>query len=573
MGAPVMLPGGSVEEFPVAGGIYGATELAVDPEGNIWLNEAGPGRIDRMSPSGVITGEFSLLFGPGFQPYWPENSEPSALVFGVGGDVWFTERGANDEGRSFVDSVTPTGQISEVEIPTAGSMPAGIALGPDGAMWFTEEGTGAIGRVSGSDVTEYVIPPTERSEVMLPRAIVVGGDGDLWFTDRGLSDEGQNLVGRITPEGVITEFAIPAPYADPDALALGADGNIWFTESPDAIGRITPAGIFTEFTVPSVSGSGSGIAEGPDGNMWFTEDGSAIGRITPQGVVTTFEGISAGNGLPGSLVQGGEGDLWYVDGNDVDRLRTPLAPVDTTAPDVSGEAVDGKALSVSEGTWSHAPGVFGYQWQVCDGSGANCADLSGATESTVVLVPGEVGDSLRAVVTASNVGGTAVAVSNASAVVQEAAHTPVSPPAPRVPSVVEPLPVVSSAMTWSFGWTRRYTIVESLVVHGVPEGGVIELICHGRGCPFTRWLSNAVIKRACKHGKCKRSAPSIVHGQASLAKLFAGHHLAVGVQVTAEVLKSGWVGKSFVFTMRADKSPRVQIACLGAGPSNPAGGC
>jgi streptogramin lyase len=572
--APVALPAGSVEEFPVAGGLYGATELAVDPEGDVWLNEAGPGKIDRISPRGVITGEFSLLFGSGFQPYWPESSEPSALVLGLGGDMWFTERGANDEGRSFVDAISPTGQISEIKIPSPGSIPAGIALGPDGNMWFTEEGSGEIGRVSGSeDVTEFMIPPTGSQETMSPRAIAVGGDGNLWFTDRGLSDEGQNLIGRITPEGSVKEFSIPAPYDDPDALALGADGNIWFTESPDAIGRITPAGIFTEFTVPSVSGSSSGLAEGPDGNMWFTENANAIGRITPQGVVTSFEGISAGNSLPGSLVQGREGELWYVDGDEVDRLRTPLAPVNTAAPAVSGEVVEGKSLSVSEGSWSHAPSVFSYQWQICNGSGSSCADLSGANESTVTLVSGEVGHTLRAVITASNVGGAAAAVSSASAVVQEAAHIPVSVPVPKVVNVGEPLPVVGSAMTWSFGWTRKYTIVEALVVHGVPDGGVVQLTCHGHGCPFTRWLSNAVSRRACKHRKCKPATPTVLHGQASVAKLFDGHHLGVGARVVVEVLKAGWVGKSFVFTMRADKSPGVQITCLGSGPSNPTGGC
>jgi virginiamycin B lyase len=54
------------------------------------------------------------------------------------------------------------------------------------------------------------------------------------------------------------------------------------------IGRITPQGNITEFPLakagsmmPRVGGQGP-ITKGPDGNLWFVEyTGNAIGRITP----------------------------------------------------------------------------------------------------------------------------------------------------------------------------------------------------------------------------------------------------------------------------------------------------
>ncbi len=569
----MVLPSGSIEEFPVAGGIYGYTELALDSEGSIGFNEAAPGRIDRIAPTGVVTGEVHLLFGPGLS-YWPEYSEPSSLARGPNGDMWFTERGTNNEGRSFVGYVTPAGGVTEFPIPTAGSKPAGIALGSDGNMWFTEEGSGKIGRVTESGVvSEFTIPSSDRQEYMQPQAIALGADGNLWFTDRGLSNEGQNQIGRVTPEGTIKEFSIPAPYDDPDAVALGADGSMWFTESPNAIGRITPVGAFSEFTVPSVSGSEGGIAQGPDGNMWFTEGANAIGRITPEGAVTSFEGLSAGDGPPEALVQGGEGDMWYVTGGHIGRLNTPLAPVNRTPPTISGQAVEGKALSVSEGSWSHAPSAFSYQWQVCDASGSSCTNLGGQSEGTDALVASEVGHTLRAVVTASNIGGITSAASSASAVVQAAPYIP-SPPPLKPLTASEPLPVVSSAMTWNFGWARKYTVVESLVVRGVPVGGVVEVTCRGQGCVFTHWRSDAAARRnTCKRGKCKAIYPALVHGEANLARLFKSRHLKVGAHVIVSIVKGGWIGKSFVFTMRANRPPRVQITCLGSGASNPASEC
>jgi virginiamycin B lyase len=83
---------------------------------------------------------------------------------------------------------------------------------------------------------------------------------------------------RITPSGVITEFAVPPSTASPRDIAAGSDGNLWFTSKPRRIGRITPSGTVTELA-DAVENEPGDIVLGPDGNLWFTE-GSAIGRVT-----------------------------------------------------------------------------------------------------------------------------------------------------------------------------------------------------------------------------------------------------------------------------------------------------
>src|SRR5262249_31906011 len=61
----------------------------------------------------------------------------------------------------------------------------------------------------------------------------------------------------------------------PGDLAKGPDGNMWFTEpNANAIGRITPNGQITEYPAPA---SPSGIVAGPDDNVWFTEP--AAGKV------------------------------------------------------------------------------------------------------------------------------------------------------------------------------------------------------------------------------------------------------------------------------------------------------
>ena len=48
----------------------------------------------------------------------------------------------------------------------------------------------------------------------------------------------------------ITEFQVPTAGSGPAAITLGPDGNLWFTENlRDNIGRITPSGVFTEFAL------------------------------------------------------------------------------------------------------------------------------------------------------------------------------------------------------------------------------------------------------------------------------------------------------------------------------------
>jgi virginiamycin B lyase len=56
---------------------------------------------------------------------------------------------------------------------------------------------------------------------------------------------------------------------------------MWFTEpSANVIGRITPQGVITTYTMLTENSSPYGITAGPDGNIWFTEQNmNKIGRI------------------------------------------------------------------------------------------------------------------------------------------------------------------------------------------------------------------------------------------------------------------------------------------------------
>ena len=76
--------------------------------------------------------------------------------------------------------------------------------------------------------------------------------------------------------------------------------------------------------------------------------------------------------------------------------------------------------------------MFSYAWQDCNGSGAGCSTISGATGSQYTLGSGDVGHTVRSVVTASNAGGSNSASSPASAVVTAPATAPSNTAPPSV---------------------------------------------------------------------------------------------------------------------------------------------
>ena len=95
-------------------------------------------------------------------------------------------------------------------------------------------------------------------------------------------------------------------------------------------------------------------------------------------------------------------------------------PADAAPPVIAGTATEGQELGASSGTWSGSPTAYAYQWQDCNTSGEHCASIAGAGASSYRLAAGDVGHTIRVVVTASNAGGSTSASSAASAVVSAA---------------------------------------------------------------------------------------------------------------------------------------------------------
>jgi hypothetical protein len=127
-------------------------------------------------------------------------------------------------------------------------------------------------------------------------------------------------------------------------------------------------------------------------------------------------------------------------------------------------------------------------------------------------------------------------------------------------------------MQWSFHYTPAYTKVLVLVVNGAPIGSTVVVTCHGSGCPFAR-RSTAITKAKRCARKGKHRCAALPPGKRDLKASFGTHALRRGATITVKVVRPGWIGKYYQFTMRARRPPSIEIKCLAPGGTRPGVGC
>ncbi len=134
-------------------------------------------------------------------------------------------------------------------------------------------------------------------------------------------------------------------------------------------------------------------------------------------------------------------------------------PVTSAAPVLTGNAAQGQVLTVSKGTWSPAATASAYLWERAATGSSDWTTITGATGSTYTLGSSDVGDNVRAVLTASN--GTGSGSAPSASVGPIANGAPVNSAAPsltgtlRVGQTLTAAPGTwSPAGSYSYQWQR-----------------------------------------------------------------------------------------------------------------------
>jgi len=276
--------------------------LAAGPDSALWVTDdidqdLGSSGVARIALDGKRTAAY----------YYVANAYPAGvdIVTGPDGALWFV-----DEGDADVVRMTVKGDVSYFYIPDdlttrfrSYSVNYGITVGPDGAIWFPYDGN-VMGRVSESRSFSTIYGFPAGAYIT---DVTTGPDGALWYTDSGT-----NRIGRLSPEGKITEFGMGiSPESNLFSIAPGPDGALWFTEWAGRIGRITTQGIVTEFPL-SAGSHAYDIVSGPDGAVWFTEwHPGRIGRVDKQHAISYVPGL-ASDSKPTCIAAGPDRNMWFV---------------------------------------------------------------------------------------------------------------------------------------------------------------------------------------------------------------------------------------------------------------------
>jgi virginiamycin B lyase len=272
-----------------------------------------------------VIGEFGL----------PQNSRPRGIAVAADGSLWVVEERANaiahvDAGNGKV--------LGEFPIPTAHADPRYIARGAGGTMWFTEFRGAKVGTIaSDGTIREFAVGCTGCH----PGPLAVDANGNAWFAEMNIDTDatapgmpttiGANVIGRVTPDGIVSEFPVPTKQSYPTALFVARDGTIWFTESAGKIGHMASDGkILVE--LPVAGERPWWIGEDANGALHALSTDPRAVRVGYSTISRTADGgyrkVAKFAPLPGRITLSsgafdGKGNVWFTDmvGNRVVRMN------------------------------------------------------------------------------------------------------------------------------------------------------------------------------------------------------------------------------------------------------------
>jgi hypothetical protein len=145
-------------------------------------------------------------------------------------------------------------------------------------------------------------------------------------------------------------------------------------------------------------------------------------------------------------------------------VASQTAPGDSALPVISGTTRETQTLNATTGSWTNSPTSYSYTWKRCDGTGAGCVAIPGATAQSLQLQTADVGHRIRVTVAAKNASGSSAATSEATPVVVSQSAPPV-PAATAAPTISGGTTVGStltgspgtwsgSPTTWGYSWSR-----------------------------------------------------------------------------------------------------------------------
>jgi uncharacterized protein (TIGR03437 family) len=318
------------------GNIFG---VVADPNGNVFISDYQNFKVFKLDPRGVLTvvagnsafvpygGAYSAASGDGGPAIDASLCFPSGLALDKAGNLYIA-----DECSFRIRKATPAGIITTV----AGS----------GAFGYSGDGGPAV-----------------NASLSVPTGVAVDSTGALF-----IADYFNNVIRKVTPDGIITTFAgtgtagysgdggpaATATLNGPISVTVDARGDLFIADNSNSVIRqVTPAGIISTFAGNGTflySGDGGpalnaslcspyGMTVDTTGDLFISDQcNQVIRKVSPAGIISTVAGVSLGSGyaggfsgdggpatnaelnFPGAVAVDSSGDLFIADSHN-HRLR------------------------------------------------------------------------------------------------------------------------------------------------------------------------------------------------------------------------------------------------------------
>ena len=212
----------------------------------------------------------------------------------------------------------------------------------------------AAASVPGSNVTLALIAPDGKTYTDQTPGVKVTSTGtgeilDIPNPESGTWDvqvDGQNIAPGGEPVSVTAYPVTPAP--------------------PRPTVQISATPVAGQPNTYDLTATGSGALS----YDWTFSDGASA-----EGATVTHAFTNTGDIWAKSTVPSQDGNT----GSTSTDLGWVGPPVNTGPPAISGTPIQGQVLAAEQGAWSGNPTSYDYQWEQCDGNGANCSPIDGAT--------------------------------------------------------------------------------------------------------------------------------------------------------------------------------------------------
>lgn len=261
-------------------------------------------------------------------------------------------------------AAAPASKLQQFRVPTANSQPRAITTGSDGNRWFTEgtEFTGAPAKIArltpAGVITEFAPDVAAGCNSCLLTDIAQGPGNLLYIT----SNDAFLMRFDVTTGSFLAPVQMPTSSSVAGTLAIGGD-SVWITDfNNDAVWRYRiSTGGFTSVQATDPSD----VAVDSAGNAWFSEPGdvnapgtSNLGRIDAgTGVVTRTPTTSGGTTVaPRGVTVATDGQVWFtarftpqaVGRIDPATGTVTLIPLTNTGPEGIAASSDGSVWFAQE---------------------------------------------------------------------------------------------------------------------------------------------------------------------------------------------------------------------------------